>query len=149
MRPSAEAIVGAARAWLGTPYRHRTATLGAGCDCLGLVRGVWRELYGREPMAMPNYGADWRQAGRRSGLLDAAHALMDRAQGEPRAGQMVLFRLQRNLPPRHCGIMVAGDRFIHAQEGFGVVEANMSESWRRRVAGTFEFPHHLPAPEIA
>ena len=143
MRPSAAAIVGAARAWLGTPYRHQAATLGAGCDCLGLIRGVWRALYGREPVAMPNYSADWREASQRDGLLEAAEALMERAAGEPRAGQLVLFRLQRTLPPRHCGIMVGADRFIHAQEGLGVVEANMSESWQRRVAAAFEFPESL------
>lgn len=140
MRPSTEAIVGAARAWLGTPYRHQAATLGAGCDCLGLVRGVWRALYGGEPAKLPNYSADWRATGQQSGLLEAAEALMERAKGEPRAGQLVLFRLQRTLPPRHCGIMVAADRFIHAQEAIGVVEANLSESWRRRVTGAFEFP---------
>jgi cell wall-associated NlpC family hydrolase len=65
---------------------------------------------------------------------------MQPAGGAPEAGQLVLFRLQRSLPPRHCGIMVAPDRFIHAQEAIGVVEANMSESWRRRVAGNFAFP---------
>ena len=51
MRP--ELVVKAARAWLGTPYRHQASTLGAGCDCLGLLRGVWRALYGDEPVAVP------------------------------------------------------------------------------------------------
>ena len=64
-------IVDAARAWIGTPYRHQAATLGAGCDCLGLVRGVWRQLFGEAPPAMPNYRADWRD-GRRAGELLAA-----------------------------------------------------------------------------
>ena len=142
MKPSANEIVGAARAWLGTPYRHQASTPGAGCDCLGLVRGVWRTVYGVEPAALPNYSADWREAGRGGGLPEAAEALMQRAEGEPRTGQLVLFRLQRSLPPRHCGIMVSGERFIHAQEGLGVVEANMSESWRKRVAAVFEFPDY-------
>ena len=74
------------------------------------------------------------------GLLEAAETLMQRAAGAPLAGELVLFRLQRNLPPRHCGIMVSGERFIHAQEGLGVVEANLGESWRKRVAAVFEFP---------
>ena len=140
MKPAADEIVGAARAWLGTPYRHRASTPGAGCDCLGLVRGVWRTLYGAEPAARPPYSADWREAGRGGGLLEAAETLMQRAAGAPLAGELVLFRLQRNLPPRHCGIMVSGERFIHAQEGLGVVEANLGESWRKRVAAVFEFP---------
>ncbi|HEX4298393.1 MAG TPA: peptidase P60, partial [Devosia sp.] len=61
-----EAVVAAARQWLGTPYRHQGATLGAGCDCLGLLRGVWRTLYGGEPLVLPNYRADWRD-GRHAG----------------------------------------------------------------------------------
>ena len=140
MRPTEEEIVGAARAWLGTPYRHRASTLGAGCDCLGLVRGVWRSLYGAEPAALPNYSADWRRAGRDGGLLEAAEALMQRGEGEPQAGQLLLFRLGRAPAPRHCGIMVSPDRFIHAQEGLGVVEANLGEGWRKRVAASFGFP---------
>ena len=36
-------IVAAARRWLGTPYHHQATRQGVGADCLGLVRGVWRE----------------------------------------------------------------------------------------------------------
>ena len=39
-------ILSEARDWLGTPYRHQASLKGAGCDCLGLVRGVWRALEG-------------------------------------------------------------------------------------------------------
>ena len=133
-------IVAAARAWRGTPYRHQAATLGAGCDCLGLVRGVWRTLYGTEPMELPAYRADWRDTRHAGELLAAAERLLVRAGGEPQAGQVVLFRLGRTVVPKHCGIVLAADRFIHAQEGLGVVEAHFTEAWRRRVAGQFEFP---------
>lgn len=132
-------IVTAARAWLGTPYRHQAATLGAGCDCLGLLRGVWRSLYGDEPLEVPNYRADWRDARHAGELLAAAERLLDPAAGELLAGQVLLFRL-RDAPPKHCGILVAGDRFIHAQEGLGVTEANLTDGWQRRIAGRFEFP---------
>ena len=40
------AVVEAARGWLGTPYRHQVSLKGEGADCLGLVRGVWREVAG-------------------------------------------------------------------------------------------------------
>jgi NlpC/P60 family putative phage cell wall peptidase len=133
-------IATAARAWLGTPYRHQAATLGAGCDCLGLLRGVWLTLYGSEPMAVPNYRADWRDARHAEGLLQAAETLLVRAAGEPQAGQVVLFRLGRAMAPKHCGIVVAPGRFVHAQEGLGVVEANLTEGWARRIAGLYDFP---------
>lgn len=54
-----EAIIAAARSWLGTPYHHQASLKGVGSDCLGLIRGIWRELYGPEPEAMPPYTRDW------------------------------------------------------------------------------------------
>lgn len=140
VRMNREAIVRAARAWLGTPYRHRAATLGAGCDCLGSLRGVWRTLYGTEPLALLNYRADWRDVRHAGELLAAAERLLLPAQGDLQAGQVLPFRLGRTLVPKHCGILVGADRFIHAQEGLGVVEANLTEGWRRRIAGRYEFP---------
>jgi NlpC/P60 family putative phage cell wall peptidase len=135
-----EIIVAAAQEWLGTPYRHQAATLGAGCDCLGLLRGVWRSLYGSEPLTVPAYRADWRDGAHASTLLEAAETLLHRTDDPPQPGQVVLFQLRRALAPKHCGILVSPTRFIHAQEQLGVVEANLSDGWRRRVAGVFEFP---------
>jgi cell wall-associated NlpC family hydrolase len=39
-------VVALARTWLGTPYHHQASLRGAGADCLGLLRGVYAELYG-------------------------------------------------------------------------------------------------------
>ena len=133
-------IVDAARRWIGTPYRHQAATLGAGCDCLGLVRGVWRDIHGDEPMALPAYRADWRDARHAGELLVAAETMLRRAENGPRAGQVILFRLGRTPAPKHCGIALSADRFIHAQERLGVIEANLGDGWRRRIAGLYDFP---------
>jgi len=132
-----EVIVAAARTWLGTPYRHRASVQGAGCDCLGLLRGVWRALYGAEPEAVPPYRADGRDAG--DALVAGVARWLLPATG-PAAGQVVLFRLGRQTAPRHCGILVSATRFVHAQERLGVVEANLTEGWARRIAARFEFP---------
>ena len=140
MTPSRDEIVGAARAWLGTPYRHQAATLGAGCECLGLLRGVWRSLYGSEPLQVPPYRADWRDLRHAETLLAAASTRLRPTAGELLPGQVVLFRLNGLPLPKHCGILVAPDRFIHAQERLGVIEASLGEGWRRRLAGRFEFP---------
>jgi NlpC/P60 family putative phage cell wall peptidase len=133
-------VVVAARAWLGTPYRHQAATLGAGCDCLGLLRGVWRTLYGTEPLVLPPYRADWRDLAHADELRAIAERLLRRAPTGLAAGQVVLFRLQRLPVAKHCAILVAPDRFIHAQERVGVVETRLTDNWRRRLAGTFLFP---------
>lgn len=140
MSPAPEEVAGAARAWLGTPYRHRASTLGAGCDCLGLLRGVWRALYGDEPEPVPAYRAGMRDPLHAGALLAAAERHLLRVEGELATGQVVLFRLIRSLPPRHCGIMLTPTRFVHAEERIGVVEANLTDGWQRRVAGVFVFP---------
>ena len=54
-------VVGAARGWIGTPYVHQASVRGAGCDCLGLLRGVWREVIGAEPETPPAYTPDWAE----------------------------------------------------------------------------------------
>ena len=65
---------------MGTPYRHQASVLGAGADCLGLVRGVWRGVIGEEPERAPGYTPDWAEALGEETLLDAArrHLARDR-----------------------------------------------------------------------
>lgn len=132
-------IVAAARAWVGTPYRHRAATLGAGCDCLGLIVGVWRTVYGTEPPALPNYRADWRDGLHAGELLALAERWLVPGAGLE-VGRVLLFRMGASALPRHCGILVGEGRFVHAQERLGVVEGNLGDGWRRRVAGVWGFP---------
>ncbi len=137
----AEQVVCEARDWLGTPYRHQASTKGAGTDCLGLLRGVWRALYGGEPELPPPYSADWDEVARREVLLEAARRhLVPRAGGAPEPGDAILFRMRPNAVAKHLGIAVRQGRFIHAYSGHGVVESAMTPSWRRRIAGVFAFP---------
>ena len=92
-------VVEAARLWLGTPYRHRASTLGAGCDCLGLLRGVWRTLYGDEPVAVPAYRANLRGDDHPEALREAAERFLAAETGPVEAGQVVLFRLRTFSQP--------------------------------------------------
>jgi NlpC/P60 family putative phage cell wall peptidase len=136
-------VIAAARAWLGTPYRHQASALGAGCDCLGLARGVWRALHGVEPVAVPPYTRDWGEAGAREVLAEAARGfLIEIAVGDAGPGALVLFRMSRHAPAKHCGILTdAGpSAFIHAYEGAGVVIHPYSATWARRARFAFLFP---------
>jgi NlpC/P60 family putative phage cell wall peptidase len=135
-----ERVVAAAREFLGTPYRHQASLAGAGCDCLGLLRGVWRALYGAEPMVVPAYRADMRDPTNAGALRRAAETLLVPEAGAWAAGQVMLFRLGGMAEAKHCGILVSENRFIHAQERLGVVEADLTEPWARRVSGRFAFP---------
>lgn len=135
------AVVDAAMPWLGTPYRHQASLRGVGCDCLGLVRGVWRALYGREPEAMPAYTPDWAEASGGETLAEAAGRHMAAVPVERAAtGDLLLFRWRDGLPAKHAAILVAPDRFIHAQDGAAVALAGLSPWWRRRIAFAFSFP---------
>lgn len=133
-----------ARAWIGTPYRHQASARGSGADCLGLVRGVWREISGSEPEVPPEYSRDWGEAGRTEVLWTAAARHMVELQSrEPRVGDVILFRMREGMVAKHLGILVSASdvpAFVHAYARHGVVESCLTRPWRRRIAAIFEFP---------
>lgn len=141
MTPDTRArVLAEARAWIGTPYRHQMSARGAGCDCLGLVRGIWRAVIGPEPETPPSYAPDWAERGGAETLLAAARRRLIEVEAPPRPGDVVLFRFAPGCPAKHCAVMCAPDRMIHAWHGRAVCETAMGPWWRRRVAGVFAFP---------
>ncbi len=133
-------VVTAAQGWIGTPYRHQASVKGAGADCLGLVRGVWREVVGPEPEAPPAYSADWGETGGEEVLQEAALRHLAPVAGAPKPGDVLLFRMRAGGIAKHLGIMARGGRFVHAYNRHGVVESALSEAWARRLAAVFQFP---------
>lgn len=128
-----------ARTWLDTPYQHQASVKGAGCDCLGLIRGIWRTLYGAEPETPPNYTPNWAEERGQETLLQAARRwLVPTLNPEP--GDVLLFRMRAGSPCKHIGILSAHDRLIHAYWGRAVVESWLEPFWARRVAHAFCFP---------
>jgi NlpC/P60 family putative phage cell wall peptidase len=139
--PSRAAIVAEAREWLGTPYRHQASAKNAGCDCLGLVRGVWRALYGVEPEAPPAYTPDWAELTARETLYEGARRhLVEIPIADAAPGDVLLFRMGAGAPMKHAGIVSAPDRLIHAYWGRAVVENRLTPWWRARLAAVFSFP---------
>lgn len=138
---SVDDVVRAARGWIGTPYHHQASVRGVGTDCLGLVRGVWRELTGATGEEPPAYAPDWAEATGDETLLAAAHRhLVQRSGGLVEAGNVLVFRYRRGLVAKHVGIATGPASFIHAAEGRPVAEVALSPWWRRRIAGVFAFP---------
>jgi NlpC/P60 family putative phage cell wall peptidase len=135
-------VVEAARGFIGTPYRHQGASKGVGCDCLGLIRGVWRELYGREPEVPAPYAPDWAERSGEERLLDAAmrHCGPALPLDMLQPGDLIIFRWRGGVAAKHAGIATPGERFIHAYEQAAVVESPLVPCWRRRIAGVFRFP---------
>ena len=140
-RDMAQAAFAEAMAWVGTPYRHQASTRGVGCDCLGLVRVIWRALYGCEPATPGPYAPDWAEAGGRDLLLEAARShCREKAPEEAQPGDVLLFRWRPHHVAKHLGIVASGDSFIHAYEGHAVTVSALVPQWRRRIAGVFAFP---------
>lgn len=160
-------VLALAGTWIGTPYRHQGALKGVGCDCLGLIRGIWRELYGTEPEAVPAYAPDWAERGGEERLLAAAgrHFLSVPSFAQSQPGDMVLFRFRPHLAAKHAGIfarlpeeccvaegaacpeqsgvLLTPNAFIHAYEQTAVTLSALVPGWRRKIAGIYRFPERI------
>ena len=138
------AIITAARGWIGTPYVHQQSRRGAGCDCLGLLRGVWREVIGAEPEPIPAYSRDWSEPQGDERLWQAARRhLLDKDLEDVAEGDVILFRMRQSGVAKHLGLQAetgSSPSFVHAYSGHGVVESPLSRPWRRRIVARFEFP---------
>lgn len=141
-----ERVLAIAETFLGTPYRHQGSARGVGCDCLGLVRGIWRELYGDDPEEPPPYRRDWALDAPGEPLLQAAvrHFGAPLSPRAMRPGDLLVFRWKPEGPATHAGILARpepdGDSFYHAYEQASVLRSPLVPSWRRRIAGVFRFP---------
>lgn len=149
-----ERAVQIARSWIGTPYVHQASVKGAGCDCLGLLRGVVRELRGAEPEAVPPYSPDWAEATGAETLYSAL--LRHLAEIDPAAlapGDVALFRMAPRGPAKHCGIIGCATAsllergrpskdfppltLIHSRQNKRVSEEVFTPFWRRKCAFAF------------
>lgn len=129
---TADEIVAAARAEIGTPFVHQGRSPGRELDCIGLAIVVARtwydipdtEAYGRMPIG---------------GKLETgfdSHPLLVRVK-EPQAGDLLIMRFGND--PQHVAIC-AGETIIHSYSTVGkVVEHRFSDVWRKRVVRVYRF----------
>jgi NlpC/P60 family putative phage cell wall peptidase len=140
-------VVAVARRWIGTPYVHQASSRGAGCDCLGLLRGVWREVIGAEPEPVPAYSMDWSepQGDERLWRAGLQHLRSKRLE-DAAPGDVLLFRMREGSVAKHVGLQArtgAHASFVHAYSGHGVIESALSTPWARRVVARFALPLEL------
>ncbi|MFV0334732.1 MAG: NlpC/P60 family protein [Tropicimonas sp.] len=138
-------VVEIARGWIGTPYRHQASVKGAGADCLGLIRGVWRSLYGAEPEEVPGYSPDWSEASGEERLWQAAmrHLEPRFPVCAPEPGDVLLFRMCDAGVAKHLGIFSLCEglpSLVHAYQGHAVLESPLSRPLQRRIVARFAFP---------
>lgn len=130
-----QAIVAAARRWIGTPFAWGQAVRGAGCDCKGLIAGVARDL--GYPAAdsfearYAGYGAQVPVNDLRAGL---AQHFTKAAAMQP--GDVLLIRVGGRA--QHLAIFAGGEdrpRMIHtySKGPQRVIEVPMGTIWTRAV----------------
>lgn len=139
------AVAAEARRWLGTPYCHQASVRGAGADCLGLLRGVWRATLGEEPEVPPPYTSDWSEVSGEEHLMAAAlRHLVPVGREMAALGDVLLFRMRPTAPAKHLGLLVTDalhqGRMIHAYSGHGVAETHLTAVWLGKLAAVFRFP---------
>lgn len=132
-------IVAVARSWRGTPFVHGASCKGVGTDCLGLVRGVWRTLYGSEP-PVPPYGADWMMHEEDQLNNAAERYLIASGYKTPKAGKILLFRWREHEPVGHMAIATTKGTMVHAHDGACVAEVPIHPTWLRRLVAICDFP---------
>jgi len=139
-----ERVAAQARLWIDTPYCHQASRRGAGTDCLGLIRGIWRELCGDEPLAVPPYCPDWAERSGEEILLKAAQQCLDSVNpAETQRGDIMLFRMRPNAPCKHIAVRASETTIIHAYWGRAVVESYLVPYWQKRHAYSFAFPENI------
>lgn len=140
-------VLAIAGTWIGTPYRHQASRRQVGCDCLGLMLGIWRELYGEAVPARLTYSPDWAKTSRGEPLLAALRERCDELDNsEMRPGDILAFRWQAGSAAKHLALLAPESRIIHAYEGHAVTVSAFVPAWRRRVAGAFAFPAEATRP---
>ena len=116
---NASMIISEALGWIGTPYRHQASCKNAGCDCLGLIRGVYAAFW-PEPEQPPAYNPNWAEANSEETLANAAKKYLLPVALDARApSNILLFRYKRGFPAKHAGIQIDETHFLHAQDGAG------------------------------
>jgi len=141
---SRDAFLAEARCWIGTPYRHQASIQGVGADCLGLIRGIWRNLIGKEPEQIPAYTADWAEPSHEEVLLAAAcRWLVPKPLLSNELAEIIIFRMCDGSVAKHLGIAAEVNgypSFIHSYTDHGVVESPLSAPWQRKIIARFDFP---------
>lgn len=136
-------VIALTRTWLGTPYVHQSSTFQVGCDCLGLLRGIWEGIYEQEAEQPPNYTPVWAelQVQGEEPMLDAARRhLIEKPYHEALPGDVFLVRIRRQSAIKHCGILMPEGKIVHAYDLHNVVEEPMRTNWKFRDLYAFSFP---------
>ena len=132
-------IVKCARSWKGTPYKHQSSLKGVGADCLGVVRGVWKEIFGEEPEQPSPYTPGWDDFSKDDILLKKAFEHLVPVDNY-RSGDVLVFRMAIGAAAKHMAIATTDGMMVHAINGSVCSEVFINEIYSRRLVKSFSFP---------
>lgn len=131
----AATLIAAARACIGTPFRHQGRIPGMALDCAGLLIAVAKAV-GAEYIDVPGYGLN-PAGGMLRTSLDAQPCLEPVLTAQRQPGDILLMRFAAE--PQHLA-MLAGDTIIHAYSNVGqVCEHRLSAIWTARIVRVYRF----------
>jgi len=132
-----ELIVSAARACLGTPFRHQGRIVGVGLDCAGVVVEVAKAI-GSNPIDVSGYGRV-PVNGQLESVLDTQTDLervLDIS--TRRAGDILLLRFSGE--PQHLAVLTDNNTIVHSYEAVGkCCEHRLSSVWAARIVRVYRF----------
>lgn len=132
---TAAEIIAAARACVGTPFRHQGRQAGVGLDCAGVAVHVASAM-GCAVIDQAGYG-DQPTQGMLAAMLDAQDFLRRVTDDAARPGDVLLMRFKGE--PQHLAIL-AGETMIHAWEAPGrCCEHVLDVKWRARIVRVYRF----------
>lgn len=135
MSITADQIVTAARALVGTPFRHQGRVPGLALDCAGLVIAVATQL-GIDHFDVPGYGQRPHR-GLLEQTLDTQPSLQKIGRADYQAGDILLMRFTNE--PQHLAI-AAGETIIHSWQAAGkACEHRIDDLWTRRIVHAYRF----------
>lgn len=136
-----EQAIAIARTWIGTPYQHQACLKGHGVDCVGLIKGIYEELYEVKTREVVNYTPDWGDSNGNESLLKIARKYMRPVTpGNVDAGHVVLMRWKRRRVAKHALLMTSSDTAIHAYNRSPVCEIHLSKWWLDKIVYAFDWP---------
>lgn len=137
-------IIQEAKTWVGTPFHLHGRLKNIGCDCVGLLIGVAKELnlLSRQNQGLPHFDTLDYHPRESSKLLEQMLKLHLCEKTNLQIADVVM--LQYDSIPGHIGVVSQNSEgllsIVHANMRFKkVVEHTLDESLRSKIVGIFSF----------
>jgi hypothetical protein len=122
-----QATIREAVAWLKTPFHFEACVKGCGVACGPLLIAVYRAVGIPVPSKVGHFPADWHLHTHEERYLNIVLQYA-RPVDAPQPGDTVLFRVFKNRPMCHGGIVIEWPLIIHAADRRCVEYLNVSQT---------------------